>query len=190
MGHRAPRVFTIPSGAPFLPTLSRALLDGALIDGFPGAGGPMALADATIYVPTQRAAQALAQGAARGERRAEPAPAAHRAARRLRAGRDGDGLRPRGRGRPAGGDPRGGRRAHAPPCARHPHPRLGKGAQGRDPTGGRGRAPHFRRRRARAGRGDPRAGLRARGRSRGADRRYDHRGRAMDEARNARARSL
>ena len=61
MGHRAPRVFTIPSGAPFLPTLSRALLDGALIDGFPGAGGPMALADATIYVPTQRAAQALAK---------------------------------------------------------------------------------------------------------------------------------
>jgi len=61
MGHRAPRVFTIPSGAPFLPTLSRALMDGALIDGFPGAGGPMALADATIYVPTQRAAQALAK---------------------------------------------------------------------------------------------------------------------------------
>ena len=61
MAHRAPRVFTIPSGAPFLPTLSRALLDGVLIDGFPGAGGPMALADATIYVPTQRAAQALAK---------------------------------------------------------------------------------------------------------------------------------
>src|SRR6202166_813101 len=59
MAHRASRVFTIPSGAPFLPTLSRALLDGVLIDGFPGAGGPMALADATIYVPTQRAAQAL-----------------------------------------------------------------------------------------------------------------------------------
>src|SRR5271167_1450534 len=56
---RQPRVFTIPSGAPFLPTLSRALLDGVLIDGFPGAGGAMALADATIYVPTQRAAQAL-----------------------------------------------------------------------------------------------------------------------------------
>jgi ATP-dependent helicase/nuclease subunit B len=61
MAHRAPRVFTIPSGAPFLPTLSRALLDGVLIEGFPGAGGPMALADATIYVPTQRAAQTLAR---------------------------------------------------------------------------------------------------------------------------------
>jgi ATP-dependent helicase/nuclease subunit B len=61
MAHRAPRVFTIPSGAPFLPTLSRALLDGTLIDGFAGADGPIALADATIYVPTQRAAQALAK---------------------------------------------------------------------------------------------------------------------------------
>jgi ATP-dependent helicase/nuclease subunit B len=61
MAHRAPRVFTIPSGAPFLPTLSRALLDGVLVDGFPGPGGPMAFADATIYVPTRRAAQALAK---------------------------------------------------------------------------------------------------------------------------------
>ena len=61
MAHRAPRVFTIPSGAPFLPTLSDALLNGALIDGFPGAGGRTALSDATIYVPTRRAAQALAK---------------------------------------------------------------------------------------------------------------------------------
>jgi ATP-dependent helicase/nuclease subunit B len=58
---REPRVFTIPSGAPFLPTLSRALLGGVLVEGFPGAGGAMALADAMIYVPTQRAAQALAK---------------------------------------------------------------------------------------------------------------------------------
>src|SRR5271157_6213891 len=58
---RDPRAFTIPPGAPFLPTLALALIDGELIDGFPGAGGPMALADATIYVPTQRAAQALAK---------------------------------------------------------------------------------------------------------------------------------
>src|ERR1700735_3750478 len=61
MAHRAPRVFTIPFGAPFLPSLSRAPLAAALIDVFPGAGGPMAMADATIYVPTQRAAQALAE---------------------------------------------------------------------------------------------------------------------------------
>ncbi len=58
---RRPRVSTIPSGAPFLPTVSRALLDGVLVEGFPGAGGAMALADATIYVPTQRAAGALAK---------------------------------------------------------------------------------------------------------------------------------
>jgi ATP-dependent helicase/nuclease subunit B len=55
------RVFTIPPGAPFLPTLARALLDGRLIDGFPGPGGPLGLADATIYVPTQRAGAALAE---------------------------------------------------------------------------------------------------------------------------------
>src|SRR5579871_1693626 len=58
---REPRVFTIPAGAPFLPTLSRALLAGEIIDGFPGAGGPLALASATIYVPTQRAAAALGE---------------------------------------------------------------------------------------------------------------------------------
>ena len=57
---RAPRVFTIPPGAPFLATLSRALVEGELIEGFPGPGGPLALAEATIYVPTQRAATALA----------------------------------------------------------------------------------------------------------------------------------
>ena len=57
---REPRVFTIPPSAPFLPTLAHALLDGRLIDGFPAAGGPLTLADATIYVPTRRAAAALA----------------------------------------------------------------------------------------------------------------------------------
>jgi ATP-dependent helicase/nuclease subunit B len=54
-------LFSIPAGAPFAPTLARALLDGALIAGFPGASGPLALADATIYVPTQRVAAALTQ---------------------------------------------------------------------------------------------------------------------------------
>src|SRR5271169_5268510 len=58
---RDSRVFTMPTGAPFLPTLARALIDGELIDGFPGAGGPLALASATIYVPTQRAAAALTE---------------------------------------------------------------------------------------------------------------------------------
>jgi ATP-dependent helicase/nuclease subunit B len=37
------------------------LIEGALVEGFPGAGGPLDLASATIYVPTQRAAAALAR---------------------------------------------------------------------------------------------------------------------------------
>src|SRR5271166_649691 len=61
MAIREPRVFTIPPGAPFLPTLAQALLDGRLIDGFPQAGDPLALSGATIFVPTRRAAAALAQ---------------------------------------------------------------------------------------------------------------------------------
>jgi ATP-dependent helicase/nuclease subunit B len=55
----APNVFTIAAGEPFLPTLARALIGGTLLAGFPGAGGPLDLASATIYVPTQRAAVAL-----------------------------------------------------------------------------------------------------------------------------------
>ncbi|RWC10702.1 MAG: hypothetical protein EOS53_28675 [Mesorhizobium sp.] len=46
------RVFSIPSGAPFLPTLAEALLHGRLVPGFRFNGDPLALADATIYVPT------------------------------------------------------------------------------------------------------------------------------------------
>jgi ATP-dependent helicase/nuclease subunit B len=56
---RSLNLFSIPAGAPFLPTLSRALLEGALVDGFHGDAGPLALARATIYVPTQRAAREL-----------------------------------------------------------------------------------------------------------------------------------
>src|SRR5215475_7986977 len=53
-----PRVFTIPATAPFVPTLVRALIDGTL--GFvpardPKARDPMALAGATLYLPTRRA---------------------------------------------------------------------------------------------------------------------------------------
>jgi len=54
------RLFTIPAAAPFLPTLARALLDGRLIPGFPGPD-PLALAEATLYLPTQRAARAFAE---------------------------------------------------------------------------------------------------------------------------------
>ncbi len=55
----APHVFTIPPGAPFLETLSDALLDGRLVDGFSRAVGPLGLATATLYVPTRRSARAL-----------------------------------------------------------------------------------------------------------------------------------
>ncbi len=48
-----PRVFTIPPSAPFLPTLIRALTGGQL--GFPAADDPLALAAATLYLPTRRA---------------------------------------------------------------------------------------------------------------------------------------
>jgi len=53
------RVFSIPPGAPFLPTLAEALLAGRLVPGFRFDGKPLALADVTIYVPTRRAARAL-----------------------------------------------------------------------------------------------------------------------------------
>ena len=55
----APRVFTIPPGAPFLATLSEALLDGTLVEGFSRDAGPLGLAAATVYVPTRRSARAL-----------------------------------------------------------------------------------------------------------------------------------
>ncbi|WP_407975975.1 double-strand break repair protein AddB [Brucella pseudogrignonensis] len=55
-----PKLFSIPSGTAFLPAFAKALLEGRLIEGFPGnASDPLALANATIYVPTRRAARAL-----------------------------------------------------------------------------------------------------------------------------------
>ena len=50
-----PHVFTIPASAPFLPTLIGALRDGTLVPGFPASGDPLALAKATLYLPTRRA---------------------------------------------------------------------------------------------------------------------------------------
>src|SRR6185312_9649818 len=48
-------VFNIPSSAPFLPVLVDALRAGKLIPGFPASGNPLALASATLYLPTRRA---------------------------------------------------------------------------------------------------------------------------------------
>ncbi len=59
MAESRSRVFTIPLSTPFLPTLANALLDGRLIPGFKPRNDPLALADATIYLPTRRAARAF-----------------------------------------------------------------------------------------------------------------------------------
>ncbi len=53
------RVLSIPPGAPFLPTLAKALIDGRLVPGFRFDVDPLALAGVTLYVPTRRAARAL-----------------------------------------------------------------------------------------------------------------------------------
>jgi len=57
---RSPRVFTVPPSAPFLRTLARGILDGTIVPGFTPRSSPERLADATIYLPTRRAARALA----------------------------------------------------------------------------------------------------------------------------------
>ncbi|KXF79217.1 double-strand break repair protein AddB [Paramesorhizobium deserti] len=60
MARRLLRLYSIAPGTPFLPTLVRSLLDGTLVPGFPGrTDDPLALASATIYVPTRRAARTL-----------------------------------------------------------------------------------------------------------------------------------
>lgn len=58
-GRSLPRVFSIPPGASFLPTLTESLCSGRLISDFRAGDDPLALADVTIYVPTRRAAREL-----------------------------------------------------------------------------------------------------------------------------------
>ncbi|NEU13589.1 double-strand break repair protein AddB [Methylobacterium sp. BTF04] len=53
----ASHVFTIPPGAPFLPTLAEALISGRLVGDL--GDDPFALAAVTLYLPTQRATRAL-----------------------------------------------------------------------------------------------------------------------------------
>jgi ATP-dependent helicase/nuclease subunit B len=57
MDAKSPRVFTIPAGTPFLPTLADAVLSGRLAP-LPR-GDPLALADVTILLPTRRSVRAL-----------------------------------------------------------------------------------------------------------------------------------
>ena len=49
------RVFNIPTSVPFLRTVIAALIDGELIAGFEARAHPERLADAALYLPTQRA---------------------------------------------------------------------------------------------------------------------------------------
>lgn len=53
------RVFTIPPDASFLATLVEAILDGRVLPALKEGGDPAALAEATIFLPTQRAAAAF-----------------------------------------------------------------------------------------------------------------------------------
>lgn len=55
---KMPRLFSIPPGAPFLPTCVEALLQSRLTEGF-DARDPLVLAATTIFVPTRRAARTL-----------------------------------------------------------------------------------------------------------------------------------
>ena len=55
MASPKPRVFTIPASAPFLPTLIDALVNDKLGLNFKAGGDPLALAQATLYLPTRRA---------------------------------------------------------------------------------------------------------------------------------------
>jgi ATP-dependent helicase/nuclease subunit B len=55
-----PTLFSIPPGAPFLATLADALIAGDLVGDVGWGRDPLAVADLTIYLPTRRAARALA----------------------------------------------------------------------------------------------------------------------------------
>lgn len=59
MSESPARVFTIPSSAPFLPALARALVDGRLVPGFRPKDDPLSFASATIFLPTRRATRAF-----------------------------------------------------------------------------------------------------------------------------------
>lgn len=50
-----PRIYSVPASVPFLPTVVRALVDGALVPWPQGDRDPLALAGATLYLPTRRA---------------------------------------------------------------------------------------------------------------------------------------
>ncbi|MBS7540455.1 double-strand break repair protein AddB [Ancylobacter lacus] len=60
-----PRVGTIPASVPFLDRLADALLDGELVHGFAPRHDPLALASATVFLPTRRAGRLFADALVR-----------------------------------------------------------------------------------------------------------------------------
>jgi len=55
----ATRLWSVPPSVPFLKTLVDTLVDGTLVPGFRPLDDPLLLADATLYLPTRRAARLL-----------------------------------------------------------------------------------------------------------------------------------
>ena len=55
----ADRIFTIAPSQPFLPTLARAMLSGAVAEGLDPLEHPFALADSVVFLPTRRAARSF-----------------------------------------------------------------------------------------------------------------------------------
>ena len=53
------RVFSVPVSVPFLRSVIAALVDGRLVDGFEARREPARLTQATIYLPTRRAAGSI-----------------------------------------------------------------------------------------------------------------------------------
>ncbi|TYC49524.1 double-strand break repair protein AddB [Rhodobacterales bacterium] len=54
-----PRLFSVSPSVPFLQTLVRTLVDGTLVPGFRPLDDPLLLSNATLYLPTRRAARLL-----------------------------------------------------------------------------------------------------------------------------------
>ena len=63
-------MLTVPAGVAFLPTLARGLIEGEVVPGFAPRADPIALADATIYLPTRRTISVDASTMAAGARAA------------------------------------------------------------------------------------------------------------------------
>ena len=147
------RVFTIAPGAPFLKSFVKALLDGDIIDGFSRTLSPLAMADATIYVPTRRAARSLAQelsqalavgGAQRATLLPQILPLGALDATETALFFEEPGLRDAPRRRPSAS----GQRNLAAHAARKPDPCLGAGVAPRDHFSGSRRHAHNRSARA------------------------------------------